>query len=267
MGVRAFVALCFAGSLSAVFAAAPHPAKQSPPNLMLWSWFADDDFRPFADRPIGVAYLALSLQFQGQSTVLPDPRSVPVRISPKTYQMAVVRFDYQPDTTHRPAFSATQRTLAVKMIGEIVRFTKPQAVQIDFDAPRSAWPFYRQLLTDLRARLGPNIFLSSTALVSWCQTANSWLAALPVDEIVPMAFSIGQATAATFTMLEHGGQFAFPGCRTSIGLEMDPGYEVPPGHGYELPVKPRKKQRAYFFLARQPWSADLLSRAEKAVLP
>ena len=254
-------ALWLTGSLYAGSASPQKPAKQAPPKLMLWSWFAQNDFRFLADRGVGVAYLALSLRFEGQSGVTPSPRSMPVRISPNTYQMLVIRFDYQADPVRRPAFSQRQRQLAVRMVAEMSALARPQAVQIDFDAPRSAWPFYRQLLADIHDRLAPDIFLSATALVSWCDTAQSWLADLPVDDIVPMAFYMGQATPAIVAMLQRGGQFAFPGCRASIGVELPPGYRT------GLPVRPRKEQRAYIFPGSQPWSPDAVSSARKAVLP
>jgi hypothetical protein len=176
------------------------------------------------------------------------------------YQMAVVRFDSLFDAAHHPAFSPRQRGSAVKMIAEITAITHPQALQIDFDAPQSAWLFYRQLLSEVRARIGPEIFLSITALVSWCDTARSWLAGLPVDEIVPMAFYMGRATPATVTMLERGGQFAFAGCRGSIGVASGGRYGTPS-------ARPRKGQRAYFFPAFEKWSPDLVSRAEVGFQP
>jgi hypothetical protein len=228
---------------------------------MLWSWFTQDDFRFLADRGVGVAYLALSLRFEGQSEVTPDPRMIPVRIAPDSYQMAVVRFDYSSDAAHRPAFSQRQRQLAVRMVAEMATFARPQAVQIDFDAPRSAWPFYRQLLADIRGRLGPDMFLSITALVSWCDTAQSWLAGPPVDEIVPMAFYMGQATPAVVTMLQRGGQFAFPGCRASMGVGLDNEYYGQPS------ARPRSSQRAYFFPGSMPWSPEAVKAARKAILP
>lgn len=254
-------ALWLTGSLYAGSASPQKPAKLAPPKLMLWSWFAENDFRFLSDRGIGVAYLALSLRFEGLSEVTPSPRSMPVRISPNTYQMLVIRFDYRADAARRPAFSQRQRQLAVRMVAEMAALARPQAVQIDFDAPRSAWPFYRQMLADIRDRLAPDIFLSATALVSWCDTAQSWLAGLPVDEIVPMAFYMGQATPAIVTMLQRGGQFPFPGCRASLGVHL------PPGDGPGLLVRPRKGQRAYFFPGSQPWSPDAVSNARRAVLP
>jgi hypothetical protein len=115
------------------------------------------------------------------------------------------------------------------------------------------------LLSEVRTRIGPDLFLSITALVSWCEASNSWLAGLPVDEIVPMAFYMEQATPATFTMLERGGQFGFAGCRGAIGVTVGDDYGRPS-------ARPRKDQRVYFFPQAQ-WSRDLLSRAEKVFLP
>lgn len=62
---RALVtALWLTGWLCRASSAAETPGKQDPPKLMLWSWFAEDDFRPLGDRGVGVAYLALSLELK-----------------------------------------------------------------------------------------------------------------------------------------------------------------------------------------------------------
>lgn len=236
-------------------------SKQAPPRLMLWSWYQEDDFRKLLDRDTGVAYRGLSLQFDGQNDVSADPRMVPVRIAPETYQMLVIRFDYRADTRPAVAFSAQQRQLAVKMIAEMMALAKPRALQIDFDAPQSARPFYRHLLTDIRGVIGPDIFLSMTALVSWCDSSQSWMAGLPVDEIVPMAFNMGQATGVVLTMLRSGGQLAFGGCRGSLGVEW---FRQPTA--IETPV-PRKEQRAYVFFGFDKWSASDVQRVRRELRP
>jgi hypothetical protein len=194
--------------------------KQAPPQLILWSWYEGGDFN-FVDNNVGVAYLALSLRFEGRDQVIPSPRRVPIHIPSRTYQMAVIRLNFPSWNKNQiPAFSNTQRDLAVRMVAEIAEFSKTRAIQIDFDAPSSARPFYRQLLFGVRQRLGPDVFLSITALASWCEDPKSWLAGLPVDEIVPMAFRMGPATGSITTMLNRGGEFSFPGCRNSIGIEL-----------------------------------------------
>jgi hypothetical protein len=249
MSLQSLLRLAAAWLGVALLFAAP---RVEPPKRVLWSWFGETDLRFLKGSNVGVAYLALSLSFEGQNRVIPYPRFLPLRMSPQTWQMAVVRFDYDGDSHHRPAFSEKQRRLAVKMIAEIAAISHAQAIQVDFDAPRSAYPFYRRLLTDVRKRLGSNVFLSMTALVSWCEP-RSWMAGLPVDEIVPMAFYMGRPTPAVTTMLERGASFAFPGCRGSIGVELD------------TFIRPRKNQRVYFFAQPQQWSPATVRELEEIV--
>jgi hypothetical protein len=242
--------------------AASGAEKHAPPPLMLWSWGAQDDFRPLLPGGgIGVAYLGLSLSFQGENEVTARPRRVPVWIAPDTYQMLVIRFDYAPDARPAVAFSQKQRQLAVKMVAEMLALARPTALQIDFDAPLSARPFYRQVLNDIRELIAPDVFFSITALVSWCDVTQSWLAGLPVDEVVPMAFRMGQATSSVVTMLKSGGQFAFAGCRSSLGAEM---YR---GQFLEDALRPHQGQRAYIFLDFDKWSAAYVAAARKGIAP
>ena len=60
-----------------------------------------------------------------------------------------------------------------------------------FDATRSQRVFYRRLLHEVRQKIGPDGFVSITALASWCQR-DGWLDGLPVDEVVPMLFRMGE---------------------------------------------------------------------------
>ncbi len=152
--------------------------KKAPPKTMLWSWYAADDFRPMAGRRLGVAYLELTLRCEGKDQVTSLPRAIPVRIPPGMYQMAVIRIDGP------QSYSAKQRESVPRMSGEIVSFTHPQRLQIDFDAPREAWPFYRELLSTVRATIGGDVWLSMTALVSRCGEGRSWMSGLPVDQSV-----------------------------------------------------------------------------------
>src|SRR5271165_2573715 len=103
------------GAVVPLLPAAPEN-KPAPPKIMLWSWYAEDDFRFLKSPDIGVAYLALSLTLSGRDEVTPYPRAVPVRIPPHTWQTAVIRFDFDSYGARRPAFTEQQRKLAVKMI-------------------------------------------------------------------------------------------------------------------------------------------------------
>jgi hypothetical protein len=243
-------------------------AKTKPPRIVLWSWYADDDLRFLKDSEIGVAYLGLTVEFQGRQ-VIANPRAVPLQLSPATWRMPVVRLQFREDVPKlRPVFGDAQRERAARMIAEVVEITESRAVQIDFDAPASAQPFYRKLLADVRSRLGPDVFLSMTALASWCDSERSWLAGVAVDEIVPMTFRLGAATPGVVAALQRGGRFAFPGCGQSIGIElggerivvMNP--VVP-----RIDVRPRKEQRAYFFPLMTAWSPELVRSAKETFLP
>ncbi len=153
---------------------------------------------------VGVAYLALSLHLEGNDQVTPSPRNIPVRIPPGMYQMAVVRIDGP------QSYSAMHRELAARMIGEMARFTHPRGLLIDFDAPREAWPFYRELLSAVRATIGGDVWLSMTALVSWC-----------------------------------GGEFIFEGCRGGLGVTVGPNYGSPaarPRNGERTYFIPERNQ-------------------------
>jgi hypothetical protein len=72
-----------------------------------------------------------------------------------------------------------------------------------------------------------------------------------------MAFYMGQATPGITTMLQRGGQFGFPSCRGSIGVQL----------GYGTPVRPHRDQRAYFFAEPQGWSPDKVRDAKAAIVP
>jgi hypothetical protein len=90
------------------------------------------------------------------------------------------------------------------------------ALQVDFDATRSQRGFYASLLAGLRRQMPPNLPLSITALASWCSN-DDWIAALPVDEAVPMLFRMepdrrgAPADAPWFRIRE-------PLCMGSVGV-------------------------------------------------
>jgi hypothetical protein len=133
------------------------------------------------------------------------------------------------------AFTAVQRSQVVRAVTEALELTGGKAVQIDFDVPQSARGWYLDALRDIRRSIGPGVFLSITAHVSWCEAPNSWLAKAPVDEIVPMFFNMGPAHQGILGRLAAGGETVFPGCRSSAGLTVQ-----------EPPMK-LKAKRLYLF--------------------
>jgi hypothetical protein len=228
----------FAALLALPIAAAP------PPPTMLWAWEVPEDLRFLPASEAGVAFLATSLLLRDDS-VLVRRRMQPLRVNPATPVMAVVRIES--DARRSPVLSARQRAEAVDLIQGVVRTTRVFALQIDYDARSRERGFYKLLLQQLRARLGSGIFLSMTALVSWCGSG-SWLRGLPVDEIVPMLFRMGPVGPATRYRLNHGGDFPAPECRAAVGVSLDE--DRPP---------PRAGRRLYVFNPK-PWSPSSVRR-------
>jgi hypothetical protein len=201
--------------------------KPEPPARMLYSWYAP--VLPGELKDAGVAWILAGITLDGDDA-WPVPTAVGLHLPPGTFAMPVLRLNFRNDEGHKPRWTAKQREQVVRMIAEAVELTQAGAVQIDFDAPVSARAFYRQLLDDARRQLGPGVFLSMTALASWCD-AGSWMKGLPVDEIVPLVFSMGPETASVQSRLSRGEKFGFEGCRASIGISAE-GWQ-PPTAGYK----------------------------------
>src|SRR5262249_52427048 len=151
------------------------------PRTMLWAWEHPQDLRAIDPRTTGVAYLALTLRLDGER--LPRvPRQQPLRLAAGTRVVAVARIEGAAPSL--AAIDGVTRELRALLRPGIL------AIQLDYDAPRSARPFYRMLVTRARQALPDSIGLSMTALASWC-VEDPWLRDLPVDEIVPMPFPMG----------------------------------------------------------------------------
>jgi hypothetical protein len=215
----------------------------APPPVMLWAWERPGDLRA-APANVGVAFLASTVVLD-PGTVRVVPRRQSLRTEPNMFRMAVVRIE-----AHGPVSVATQLRPTVDAIADTVRITRATAIQLDFDALASQRAFYAALIRQVRAALGPKYWLSITALVSWCG-AESWLDGLPVDEVVPMAFEMGDAGAAVQTLLRSGGQFENSTCRASIGLSLNDFSLNQASH------RARGYRRIYLFAYRE-WSGDLV---------
>jgi hypothetical protein len=214
-----------------------------PPPRMLWVWERRSDLRDLPPS-VGVAFLGATVLLR-DGEVRTVPRFQPLLLSPSVFRMMVIRIE--PARAATP-LTVTQRSKAVVAIADALRITRADAVQVDFDARVSEQPFYKALLEELRDKMGPDRFLSITALVSWCG-ANSWLDGLPVDEVVPMTFEMGAAAAATETFIRSGGDFKEPKCAGSIGIST-----------HELDGRFRKRQRTYVF-SYEGWTDSSVSGA------
>jgi hypothetical protein len=214
------------------------------PNVTFWAWERPEDLR-FLNQPnAGVAFLAKTIFLEtlptNSSTNSPPftvrPRLQPLRITPGTQLIAVVRieppsipntslFREQNHSSSHPfqIFSDAQRALLSSEIADLQSVPGVSAIQIDFDAPAGAHAFYASLLQDVRRKLPPSMPLSITALASWC-IGDPWLAQLPpgtIDEAVPMLFRMGPDAANVAKFLHSNDEFPVAACRGSLGLSTD----------------------------------------------
>jgi hypothetical protein len=239
------------------------------PRVMYWAWERPEDFRFLDGRDdAGVAFLAgtifLSSPARGAAadstaSVVMRPRLQPLRVSPGTPLMAVIRIETPNDSWHRAPeavdeasavatqltartidatrsmrvdatavsptgpYSATQLESVARLIANVANLPGVSAIQIDYDASRSERAAYAQLLVDVRRDLPQGMPLSITALASWC-IGDPWLGALPagtIDEAVPMLFRLGPDASDVAMFLQSGGEFGPAVCRGSVGLSTD----------------------------------------------
>jgi hypothetical protein len=188
-------------------------AWSAPPKLMLWQWEWPEQEPLKLPSGAGVAYLIAEVTLKGSEPIGVQPRRQEFRVPAGTFEMPVIRIDAE----QKPAYTARQRQEIIQLAGEVLEYTGARALQVDFDAPVSGRRFYREVLAGLRRKIGPGVFLSMTALVSWCQERPSWLEGLAVDEMVPMVFRTGNARELAVAP----GQSGFGGCRQSVGVSLD----------------------------------------------
>jgi hypothetical protein len=216
--------------------------RLSPPKI-LWAWEREEDLRFIDSKQYGVAFLAQTITLSGEDLRL-NQRRQPLEVAPETFLIAVTRIET--DKPSKPKLSPQQKEKAVTAVLKTLELKNVSAVQIDFDAAVSEREFYRGLLTDLRAKLPVETPLSMTALASWC-TSKSWLAGLPVDEAVPMAFRMGADENSIRAFLANGKDWQEPLCKQSYGFSVDEPFEKKLAAG----------RRIYFFNDRAWKKGDL----------
>ena len=232
----------------AALALALAPARalaDPPPALVLWAWERPEDLR-FAPADVGVAYLRATVDVR-PGAVRVAPRRQSLRVREGAYVMAVVRVEARPRGV---AITPAARDRIVGAVVEAARAPGVRGVQVDFDAGASQREVYRDVLAGVRRALGADVWLSITALASWCES-DAWLdaAALPVDEVVPMVFTMGVGGAEVLRALRGRGAFRAVACRGSVGWAAG-----------EPTVPLRGITRRYVFNAR-PWGAAALRAA------
>lgn len=206
-----------AGNILAHDAAPARPRMAGFPKIFIWAWERPENLEFINPQEIGVAFLSETIYLRGDK-ITRRPRLQPLKVPPQTKLIAVVRIESMHET--HPALSKEQRAAVASALAHAARQDNIAALQIDFDATQSEREFYRELLIDVRGRLPESMPLSITALASWCIYDN-WLEGLPVDEAVPMLFSLGVDRHRIESYLQAGGRIRAPLCKGSLGVSTD----------------------------------------------
>lgn len=219
---------------------ATHPALRALPSTLVWAWERPEDLR-WLPAGIGVAYVSTRIWLSdGQAAV--RPRANPLRLAPGTALVPVVHVDA---STHQPPhLSQDQQATIVKQLLLAAQHAPQQVVQLDFEVRQSQRAFLAAVVQAARKALPPQVALSVTALASWC-AGDTWLADLPADEIVPMAFRMSRDSAQLRRRLTAQGRFTGPGCTQAMGTATDE-----PLGDWQRPAGVRE----YVFSPR-PWTA------------
>lgn len=263
LGFSPLLAACIALSLalqaSPTAAAEQHDAKTSAnlklPNKVLWAWKRPEDLSQIDPKKYGVAYLACHIFLEGEN-VKWQSRNQPLKVPAHTVVVPTVRIDVV--RKDRPALSQQQIEKILLLIQKAAGAPNAAQVQIDFDALESERGSYRSLLTQLRKTLPTTMPISITALASWCLFDN-WIKDLPIDESVPMMFSLGRERDKVLRYFRTHHDFIEERAKRSLGLSLeDTGVNelmIPITQKRKIPV------RVYVF-TRTAWTAKKLQAVD-----
>ncbi len=211
------------------------------PRLIFWAWEEAEDLRFLDPKTDGVAFLASSVELLPDATNV-QSRTQPLNLPYGMQHIAVVRIRSHAD---RPASLSTQQlNEALQTLVSLTKRPNVSALQISYDARSPERAFYTNLLTELRRQLGPAYPISITAPASWC-ISDRWIRDLPVNEAVPMLFSMGQDEAVIRQYLSTTNTFPEPLCRGSLGIAT--------GEWWPDPIRSRTR---VYVLNQAPWTRE-----------
>src|SRR5262249_18050832 len=191
-------------------------ASENLPNAVLWAWQRAEDLSEIDPEQFAVAYLACTISIGER--VSSRARVQSLKMPDKARLIPVIRVDI--DRHHLPSMSESQVQAVAKTICRFASLPRTAAIQVDYDATLAERPFYRSVLNAVRSKLPPGMPLSITALASWCLFDN-WIGDLPVDETVPMMFSLGPERRRVLVHFEQGHDFVRSSCCNSLGLSLE----------------------------------------------
>ncbi|WP_188564666.1 hypothetical protein [Undibacterium terreum] len=215
-----------------------HPALAALPANMVWAWERPEDLRWLPD-DVGVAYVASTIMLRGEEALV-HPRTAQLLVREATPLVPVLHVDAS--WRLPPALSEQQTSRIAQELLRVAQRGNRHVVQLDFEVRRSQRPFLAATISAIRSRLDPSIALSVTALASWCLD-DTWMQGSAADEIVPMAFRMGQEEQALRRRLAQQQGFKPAYCRSAVGFATDE------------PILNLRNKRRYYF-SPTAWTAD-----------
>lgn len=223
------VGLASATTVGAVFGAGFLQHKKTaksidPSQVTLWAWERRENlaFLKSGSHPVKIGYLAKTIHIANGS-VFGRPRLQPLIIDKRSQVVPVIRIECNDagKALQDEGNCAAILSRVINQIRPVAERPDVRMIQIDFDARASERPFYRSLLQELRSQIAAEIRISITALASWC-LGDYWLDGLPVDEVVPMFFTMGAGVRQVETALERGDRLKCPhGAKLALGISTD----------------------------------------------
>jgi len=226
------------------------------PKMMLWAWERPERLSFLDSSSTGVAYLAETIYPKGNGFLV-HPRLQPLEVPTNAYLEAVVRIEID----RKSSWCLSDKELD-RLAAEVVKVTKQprvRALQIDFDARESERSLYKELLKKVRVLLPNQLPLSITALSSWCM-GDKWLEDAPVDEIVPMLFSMGAGREESLDFIRTSDTKNLSYFQKCFGLSVR---DSEPAAELSTRIK-LADTRLYFFSAR-PWNPTSVQHAQDEV--
>lgn len=198
---------------------APEIEKRPPllPRKVLWAWKRAEDLSRINPSNFGVAYLACHILLS-EDKVEWQSRNQPLKVPPNTVVVPTFRIDV--DQKKKTALSEKQVVETARLILKGAKAPHAAQIQIDFDARETERDFYRALLKNVRQNLPKEMPISITALTSWCLFDN-WIKDLPVDEAVPMMFSLGREREKVLLYFRSHRDFLDEHAKRSLGLSLE----------------------------------------------
>jgi hypothetical protein len=240
-------------AVATVQLAAP-PAHGETGKVILWAWQRAENLQHLPPN-MAVAFLACQITLTGNSANY-YWRQQPLKLSPATELIAVVRIDdarLQP-----PSLTDEQARMVAQAVARAGRMGAVRHVQIDYDARKNERRFYAILLRNVRAILPAETKLSITALASWC-LFDDWVKDLPVDESVPMMFSLGSERQKIIGYFRSGRDFMHPPCCQSLGISLEDAeinqLMIPLAKARKIPV------RLYVY-TRTAWTPEKINKIQ-----